>query len=88
MPSPTEITVAQLSRLIGLPDAPVLIDVCIDDDFNADPRLIPGAHRRDYRDVQSWARSYVGKSVVVVCHKGLKLSQGVAAWPHAVGRSS
>jgi rhodanese-related sulfurtransferase len=80
MPSPTEITVAQLSRLIGLPDAPILIDVCIDDDFNADPRLIPAAHRRDYRDVQNWARSYVGKSVVVVCHKGLKLSQGVAAW--------
>ncbi len=80
MPSPTEITVAQLSRLIGLPDAPVLIDVCIDDDFNADPRFIPGAHRRDYRDVQNWAPAYVGKSVVVVCHKGQKLSQGVAAW--------
>jgi hypothetical protein len=27
MPSNTEITVGQLSRLIGLPDTPVLIDV-------------------------------------------------------------
>ena len=80
MASPTEITVPQLSRLIGLPGGPVIIDVCIDDDFNADARLIPGSHRRDYRLVQSWAKAYAGKSVVVACHKGLKLSQGVAAW--------
>ena len=80
MTSPTEITVPQLSRLVGLPDAPVLIDVCIDDDFNADPRLIPGSHRRDFRHVSAWAKSYAGKSVMVVCHKGQKLSQGVAAW--------
>lgn len=31
MPSPTEITVAQLSRLVGLPNAPALVDVRIDD---------------------------------------------------------
>ncbi len=80
MPSPTEITVPQLARRIGLPDAPTLIDVCIDDDFNADARFIPGAHRRDFRAVSNWAHDYVGKSVVVYCHKGLKLSQGVAAW--------
>jgi hypothetical protein len=33
MPSPTEITVSQLSRLIGTPSAPVIIDVRIDEDF-------------------------------------------------------
>ncbi len=80
MPSPTEITVPQLARLIGVPGAPVVVDVCIDDDFNADPRLIPGSHRRDFRKVSEWAQSYRGKSVVVACQKGLKLSQGVAAW--------
>ncbi len=80
MPSPTEITVPQLGRLIGVPGAPVVIDVCIDDDFNADPRLIPGSHRRDFRKVADWAPNYRGKSVVVACQKGLKLSQGVAAW--------
>jgi rhodanese-related sulfurtransferase len=85
MPSPTEITVAQLSRRIGLPDAPVLIDVCIDDDFNSDPRFIPGAHRRDFRTVSTWAQEYVGKHVVVYCHKGLKLSQGAAAWLRHAG---
>ena len=80
MPSPTEITVQQLARLIGVPGAPVIVDVCIDDDINADPRLIPGSHRRDFRKVSEWAQNYRGKSVVIACQKGLKLSQGAAAW--------
>lgn len=80
MPSPTEITVNQLSRIIGLPNAPALIDVRTDDDYAADPRLIPGSVRRNFADVGSWAPQFAGKPVVVICHKGLKLSQGVAAW--------
>ena len=48
MPSPNEITIPQLSRLIGTHEAPVLIDVCIDDDFNADPRLIPTSFRHPF----------------------------------------
>ena len=46
MPSTTAITVAQLSRLVGLPDAPVLVDVRIDEDYDADPRLLPASSRR------------------------------------------
>lgn len=79
MPSPTEISVSQLARLIGTPDAPTLIDVRIDEDFAADPRQIPGAHRQDFRSVAEWAPRYAGQKLVVSCHKGLKLSQGVAA---------
>ena len=63
-----------------MPRAPAIVDVCIDQDFDADPRFIPGSSRRDYRQVQTWAKEFAGQSVVVVCHKGLKLSQGVAAW--------
>jgi rhodanese-related sulfurtransferase len=80
MPSPTEITITQLSRLIGLPAAPAIVDVREEDDFGADPRLIPGSQRRDARSVAGWAGDYAGRSVVVACQKGLKLSQGVAAW--------
>jgi rhodanese-related sulfurtransferase len=80
MPSPTEITVQQLSRLIGTPNAPALVDVRIDEDYAADPRLMPGSRRRDFRDCQAWASEYQGQTVVVSCQKGLKLSQGVAAW--------
>jgi rhodanese-related sulfurtransferase len=85
MPSPTEITVAQLSRRIGLPDAPCIVDVRIDEDFTADPRIIPGAGRRDFRSLANWAPAYQGRQVVVTCQKGLKLSQGVAAWLRHAG---
>jgi hypothetical protein len=36
----------KLARLIGTIKAPTLIDVRIDQDFAADPRLIPGPARR------------------------------------------
>jgi rhodanese-related sulfurtransferase len=85
MPSYAEITTAQLSRLIGLPNAPAIVDVRASEDFNADPRLLPTAQHRDFNTVSSWASSLAGCSVVVVCRAGLKLSQGVAAWLRHVG---
>src|SRR5262245_3066181 len=80
MPSITTITTSQLSRLVGLPQTPVIIDVRIDDDFRTDPRLLPGSLRRDYRAIQQWAAELRGKSVIVVCQRGQKLSEGTAAW--------
>jgi hypothetical protein len=53
MPATTLITVPQLSRLIGLPTAPTVVDVRIDEDYRADPRLMPGSLRRDYRALAS-----------------------------------
>lgn len=80
MPSPTEITVPQLARLIGLPRSPIVVDVRTDEDFAADPRLIPGALRRPALSPSSWARDVAGEPVIVVCQRGAKLSQGAAAW--------
>jgi rhodanese-related sulfurtransferase len=80
MPSFDTISVDKLARLIGRPDCPALIDVCTEDDFACDPRLIPGAVRRPFDDVAGWASEIDGRSAVVICQKGLKLSQGVAAW--------
>jgi len=85
MASPTEITVNQLSRLIGLTGAPVIVDVRIDDDFAADARLIPASQRRAHTDVAHWAPALAGDRAVVVCHRGKKLSQGVAALLRADG---
>ncbi len=85
MPSVTTITVSQLSRLIGLPHTPAIIDVRIDEDYRADPRLLPGSRRRDYRTIEQWAPSYHGKSVVVACQRGQKLSEGTAAWLRHAG---
>jgi rhodanese-related sulfurtransferase len=80
MPLTTEITVSQLSRLVGLPTAPGIVDVRIDEDYRTDARLLPGSLRRDHRDAESWASTCTGRNVIVVCQKGQKLSQGAAAW--------
>jgi rhodanese-related sulfurtransferase len=80
MSSYTSISSDKLSRLIGTANAPTLVDVRIDEDFAADPSLIPGAARLPHTHVQEWASQLTGQSVVVVCHKGQKLSEGTAAW--------
>ena len=79
MPSPTEITVKQLDRLIGTPETPVLIDARIDEDFSDDPRLIPGAFRHRFDVIADIAPKLADRKAVVFCHRGLKLSQGAAA---------
>ena len=79
MPSPNQITVSQLSRLIGTAQAPVIIDVCIDEDFNLDPRLIPTAIRYPFNKIAEIADQLKGKNVVIVCQKGKKISEGAAA---------
>jgi len=85
MSSINTISSEKLSRLIGRPDCPPLIDVQTDEDFAADPRLIPGALRRPFETVSDWAGEFAGRSAVVVCQKGLKLSEGVAAWLRHAG---
>ncbi len=79
MASPVEITPTQLSRLIGTPDCPLIVDVRTDADFTDDPRLIPGALRHGYDDMAGFAAARAAAKVVVCCQKGLKLSQGAAA---------
>ncbi len=79
MPSPTQITPAQLLRRIGLPDAPAIIDTRIDEDFEMDPGLIPSAVRHAHSDIESLAPTLKGQQVIVICHKGFKISQGSAA---------
>jgi len=81
MPSPIEISVADLSAQIGSGAAPAIVDVRTEEDFVLDARLLPASRRRAWRDVSAWAHHYsADRPVVVVCQKGLKLSHGVAAW--------
>lgn len=79
MPGPTQISAAQLSRLIGTPDAPTVIDLRSPDDFAANPRLIPTAIRASHKDIGVLAKTLTGQRVVVVCQRGRKLSEGAAA---------
>jgi rhodanese-related sulfurtransferase len=71
MPSPTTISLQKLSRLVGTPRCPAIIDVRTDDDFAADPRLIPAAIRRPFESVAAWAPESAGRPAIVVCEKGL-----------------
>jgi rhodanese-related sulfurtransferase len=85
MSSFNSISIDKLARLIGTPNAPALVDVRVDEDVASDPRMIPGSFRRDYREVARWAEDVRGRSVVVICHRGRKLSEGVAAWLRHLG---
>ena len=80
MSSYTEISADKLARLIGTAKAPALIDVRTEEDFAADPRLIPGAVRRKHETASDWSGEFAGHSVIVVCLRGQKLAQGTAAW--------
>ena len=85
MPSLNAITPEKLARLVGTPRCPVVVDIRDNDDWTADPRCIPGAVRRSFASVSDWQSSLVSHSVVVVCQKGRKLSEGVAAWLRHTG---
>lgn len=80
MSSTTTISVDKLTRLIGTPRSPRIIDVRTNEDFEADPRLIPGAVRRPHDAVADWIDEFRGQSTTIVCNRGLKLSHGVAAY--------
>ena len=88
MAAPNIITPEKLARLIGTPNAPVIIDACIDEDFALDQRIIPGSIRRSFKTVANWSADYAGQSVVAVCQKGQKLGHGVAAWLRHAGANA
>lgn len=75
----------ELWNLIGTAAAPHIVDVRIAEDIADNPTLIPGAVQRDYMKAREWAKQFDGGMVVVVCHKGLKLSEGVAAQLRTMG---
>lgn len=79
MPSPNEITCAQLNRLVGTDAAPVIVDLRIDEDFNQDPRFIPTAFRCAFHNITDLLPQLQDRQVVVYCHRGLKISHGAMA---------
>jgi rhodanese-related sulfurtransferase len=83
-----EITPANLMRLIGTLHCPVIVDVCIDEDFACDPHLIPSAFRHSHKNLDGLLGQVLARDVVVVCQKKLKVSQGVAAYLRAQGISA
>ena len=85
MPAPNAITFDKLNRLIGTPRAPLLLDVRSEDDFAADPRLLPGATRIDDQALAALVPQLGGRPSIAVCQAGHQRSQGTAAWLRAEG---
>ncbi len=83
MPQFGQITPAAAFRLIGLPDAPVILDVRIAEDIAALPRLIPGAQLLPHDQIATLTDP-PGRAITV-CSKGKKLSEGAAAWLRSMG---
>ena len=79
MPSFTEIDSVQLMRLIGTPDAPILLDLRIPEDMAADAVLIPTARPVPHTEMDAIAPGLRGRHVVLICYRGRKISQGAAA---------
>jgi rhodanese-related sulfurtransferase len=88
MSSINAISVDQLARLVGTSKCPTLIDVRLDEDFAADPRLLPSSVRRSHAEASSWTREVGERSAVLICVRGEKLSHGVAAMLRVVGVSA
>jgi rhodanese-related sulfurtransferase len=79
MPSPTEISVVQLSRVIGLPGAPMLVDVRPSDDGGSGRHVLPTARQMKSQTVATWAHDFSGRRVIVYCGDGDDVGQGTAA---------
>jgi rhodanese-related sulfurtransferase len=73
MPAINAIATDKLSRLVGTPSCPALIDVRPDGDF------IPGAVRRDADSAESWVAELAGRPAIVYCHHGGERSAAAAA---------
>ncbi|RVT87310.1 hypothetical protein DXV76_04305 [Rhodobacteraceae bacterium CCMM004] len=74
-----EISCDDLATMTGRPDAPSILDVRTEEDAGADPVTLPGAMRVRHDDAGGCLARASARGTVVVCHRGRKLSHGVAA---------
>jgi rhodanese-related sulfurtransferase len=85
MSSINSISTERLARLIGTPKCPTLVDLRSDEDFAADPRLVPGSTRRSADSGLDWAVELRDRPAVLICRDGLQLSVGAAAMLREAG---
>jgi rhodanese-related sulfurtransferase len=88
MAGPNSISADKLARLIGTPNAPLLIDVRTAEDFAADPRLLPASFRTTHTAISEGAMPGGEGPAVIICQRGAKLSEGSAAILRLAGRDA
>ncbi len=72
MPALHAITVDRLARIIGTPNAPIVIDLGPDTVRNT----LPAVLSRSVATMPEWAGSIAGRSAIVICEDGGAASQG------------
>ncbi|MFY0595763.1 MAG: chromate resistance protein [Cognatishimia sp.] len=80
-----EISPKNLMRLIGTTDCPDIVDVRISEDVAELPFRVPTSLSHPHTELSSLAARLTKDSVVVICHKGKKLSAGTAAYLRTLG---
>jgi rhodanese-related sulfurtransferase len=71
---------------LGLPSSPTIMDVRREDDYRAQPRVIPGARRGDPQHIAQWAKALPRtRPVAVYCVHGREVSQSAAQTLTALG---
>jgi rhodanese-related sulfurtransferase len=88
MPAPNAISLDKLTRIIGTPRAPLLLDVRSEEDCAADPRSLPGAIRIGNQAIGALVPQLGGQPSIALCQAGHRRSQGAAAWLRAEGCAS
>jgi rhodanese-related sulfurtransferase len=79
------ISVDKLARLVGTPNAPLIVDVRGDGETSALPGLIPGAVRRPFEMAAGRPDALARAPTVVVCRNGSEASPAVGAALRAAG---
>jgi rhodanese-related sulfurtransferase len=86
---PKTVSVQELAALLAGVCAPLVIDVRKQPDYAADPRVLPGAFRRDLEEIEAWGNTLPpGRPVVVYCAEGKWVGAAATDWLRAHGRSA
>jgi len=86
---PAVTSVSELSKVLGTPRAPIIVDVRRDEAFKTAEHLLAGAIWRSPQRVQHWRGDLPrNRPLVVYCAHGQEVSQGVAEALDAAGTSA
>ena len=88
MPGPNLISHDRLLKLIGLPQAPILIDVRPPDEVSALPLRIPCSVPRVVGELETWVPPLAGRGLVVIGTGGGARAAGCAALLREAGHSA
>jgi rhodanese-related sulfurtransferase len=81
MQSPRTVRSKELALLLSSGAPLLVIDLRKDADYGAEPRLLPGAVKRNLADIGSWGRVLpLDRPIVVYCQQGQSVGTAAVEW--------